>query len=123
MTLRTAPFRALWWSTLAVLLGGCSSLPFFSNKDEAAAAAPSEPEVALYEFEVEAPSPLRALLLEYLDLARFQKAPQSEGVAGTELEGEVHHGHESPLAIAGRVDESLRDRPTTRFLDQCEVGS
>lgn len=87
MTLHTAPLRALWWSTLVVLLGGCSSLPFFSNKDEAAAATtPREPEVALYEFEVEAPSPLRTLLLEYLDLARFQKAPKSEGIAGTELD-------------------------------------
>ena len=86
MTLRAAPLRALWWSTLAMLLGGCSSLPFFSNKDEAAAAAPREPEVALYEFEVDAPSPLRALLLEYMDLARFQKAPKSEAVAGPEID-------------------------------------
>ncbi len=70
-----------------VFLGGCSSLPFFSNKDEAAAeATPREPEVALYEFEVEAPPPLRTLLLEYLDLARFQKAPRSEAIAGTELD-------------------------------------
>lgn len=37
-------------------------------------------------------------------------------------EGEVDHGHESPLAIAGRVDELLRDHPTAGFLDQCEVG-
>ena len=69
-----------------VLLGGCSSLPFFSNKDEAAAATPREPEVALYELEVDAPPALRTLLLEYLDLARFQKAPKSEGIAGTELD-------------------------------------
>ncbi|MEO8525820.1 MAG: BamA/TamA family outer membrane protein [Caldimonas sp.] len=86
MTLRPAPLRALWWSTLAMLLGGCSSLPFFSSKDEAGAAAPREPAVALYEFEVEAPPPLRALLLEYLDLARFQKAPKSEGIAGPEID-------------------------------------
>ena len=37
-------------------------------------------------------------------------------------ESEVDHGHESPLAIAGRVDELLRDRPMAGFLDQCEVG-
>ncbi len=87
MRLRAALLQALWGSMLAVLLGGCSSLPFFSNKDEAAATAPPrEPEVALYDFEVEAPAPLRTLLLEYLDLARFQRAPQSEGVAGTELD-------------------------------------
>ena len=86
MTLRAAPLRALWWSTLAVLLGGCSSLPFFSDKADADASPQREPEVALYEFEVEAPSPLRKLLLEYLDLARFQKAPKSEAIAGPELD-------------------------------------
>ena len=82
MTLRAAPLRALWGSTLAVLLGGCSSLPFLSDKADADASPQREPEVALYEFEVEAPSPLRKLLLEYLDLARFQKAPKSEAIAG-----------------------------------------
>jgi translocation and assembly module TamA len=87
MRFRAALLRALWGSMLAALLCGCSSLPFFSNKDEATAAAPPrEPEVTLYDFEVEAPAPLRTLLLEYLDLARFQKAPKSEGVAGTELD-------------------------------------
>ncbi|MGZ5239724.1 MAG: autotransporter assembly complex protein TamA [Caldimonas sp.] len=86
MTLRAAPLRALWGPALAALLGGCSSLPFFSDTADADAAAPREPEVALYEFEVDAPSPLRQLLLEYLDLARFQKAPKSEGIAGPELD-------------------------------------
>ena len=31
-------------------------------------------------------------------------------------EGKVDHGHESPLAIAVRVDELLRDRPAAGFL-------
>ena len=86
MTLRAAPLRALWGLTTAALLGGCSSLPFFTDKDPADAGAPREPEVALYEFDVEAPSPLRKLLLDYLDLARFQKAPKSEAIAGPELD-------------------------------------
>ena len=39
MSFRAALHRALWGSMLAVLLGGCSSLPFFTDrtKDEAAA--------------------------------------------------------------------------------------
>ena len=80
-----APFRALAGFVMAALLGGCSSLPFLSHDDAAPAAAAREPEVALYEFEVEAPAPLRTLLLDYLDLARFQKAPKSEGISGPEL--------------------------------------
>ena len=31
MTIRTALARALWIGGLAVLLGGCSSLPFFKE--------------------------------------------------------------------------------------------
>ena len=87
MTLRTAPLQALWAPVLAALLGGCSTLPFFSGKPDDGSAAPREPEVALYEFEVDAPSDrLRTLLLEYTDLARFQKAPKSEAIAGPELD-------------------------------------
>jgi translocation and assembly module TamA len=87
MTWRAALHRALWGSVVAMLLGGCSSLPFFSKADDAAAAGkPREPEVALYEFDVDAPRPLRAMLLTYLDVARFQKAPKSDAVAGAELD-------------------------------------
>jgi translocation and assembly module TamA len=79
-----APIRALAGFVVATLLAGCSSLPFFSHDDDADAKA-REPQVALYEFEVEAPAPLRTLLLDYLDLARFQKAPKSEAISGPEL--------------------------------------
>jgi len=85
MTIVTALSRALWIGMLAVGLGGCSSLPFF--KDEAEPSAPREPEITLYEFEVDAPSErLRDLLLEHLDLARFQKAPKSDAISGPELD-------------------------------------
>ena len=80
-----APLRALAGFVVAALLGGCSSLPFFGHDDAGTASAASEPEVALYEFDVEAPALLRTLLLDYLDLARFQKAPKSEGISGPEL--------------------------------------
>ena len=87
MTFCTAPLKALWLPVLAALLGGCSTLPFFAHKEDEGSAAPREPEVALYEFEVDAPSDrLRTLLLEYMDLARFQKAPESEAISGPELD-------------------------------------
>ena len=80
-----APRRALA-ACMACLLGGCSSLPFLDHKDEAAKAAAPAPEVTLYELTVEAPGPLRALLLQYLDLARFQKAPASEAITSAEVD-------------------------------------
>jgi translocation and assembly module TamA len=87
MRLDEAPLRALSIGLLAALLCACSSLPSVSkNEDAQAAAKPREPEVKLYDLEIEAPAPLRAMLLEYLDLARFQKAPPSEAIAGPELD-------------------------------------
>jgi translocation and assembly module TamA len=85
MTVLTALARALWIGSLAVLLGGCASLQFW--KDEEEPAAPREPEIALYELEVESSSDrVRELLLEYLDLARFQKAPKSDAISGPEID-------------------------------------
>lgn len=88
MTWRAALHRALWSSVVMTLLGGCSSLPFFSHKDDAATTTTTrEPEVALYEFDVDTPrAALRTLLLTYLDVARFQKAPKSDAIAGAELD-------------------------------------
>ena len=77
----------------AVVLGlnGCASLPFGLGKSDAAAASPADaafaaPTRADYKLDVQAPDPLRALLLNYLDLARFQNAPATESVDATELE-------------------------------------
>ncbi len=82
-----APLQALCWLLLAALISGCSSLPFLNGKDEpAAAGVPAEPEIPLYELEVEAPEPLRRLLLDYLDLSRFRSAPSSERITGIELD-------------------------------------
>jgi translocation and assembly module TamA len=76
--------RALAWSLVALALGGCSSLPFFGKKDDDAEKA--EPLVVQYDIEVDAPGPLKALLLDYLDVGRFQKAPKSEAVTSSELD-------------------------------------
>jgi translocation and assembly module TamA len=69
--------------TLA-MLGGCSSLPNGgkSNSPDATAA----PARAAYRLQVDAPEPLRKLLSEYLDLARFQSAPAADSIEGAELE-------------------------------------
>ncbi|MEO5844023.1 MAG: BamA/TamA family outer membrane protein [Caldimonas sp.] len=86
MTLRAAPARVL--SMLLVSsLAGCSSFPLFGDDANAARrAGPAEPQAALYELEVRAPAPLRTLLVDYLDLSRFQNAPASEAITPAELE-------------------------------------
>ena len=84
-----APARVLSVLVLTAGLGGCASLPFFGHDADPTAArsdAPTEPQAALYELEVRAPGPLRTLLLDYLDLARFQSAPASEAITPAELE-------------------------------------
>ena len=63
-----APLRALAGGLAALLLAGCSSLPFLNDDESDKAAAAREPEISLYRFDVAAPAPLRTLLLDYLDL-------------------------------------------------------
>ncbi len=83
------------------LLGvaGCSSLPSWWPKpvDTSAAAAPAaaaasaaeaaSPDQAVYRLEVVAPTPpLNVLLSTYLDLARFQNVPTTDGITTSELD-------------------------------------
>jgi len=74
------------------LLGGCSSLSFLTPAPEnapapaAAASAPINSDRAEYRIDVQAPNELRGMLLNYLDLARFQDAPATEGINSAELE-------------------------------------
>ena len=73
----------------ALALAGCAHLPFAADKAQAqppGAAASGVPTRADYRLEIEAPGALRKLLTDYLDLARFQNAPASEGVNDAELE-------------------------------------
>ena len=81
-----ASARMLSMLMVVSLLAGCASLPFFGKDDDDAARAPAEPQVPLYELEVHAPGKLQQLLLDYLDLARFQSAPASEAITPAELE-------------------------------------
>ena len=89
---RRAACAALLATAAVVAMTGCAALPFGldkSSNDAAtppAAAAPAAATRAEYRFDVRAPDPLRALLLNYLDLARFQNAPAADSVDATELE-------------------------------------
>jgi translocation and assembly module TamA len=77
--LRLAALGALFsW-----LLAGCSSLPFGRKSGEETAAAPAPP---AYQLQIEAPGELRRLLLTYLDLARFQSAPETDTITEVELD-------------------------------------
>jgi translocation and assembly module TamA len=66
-------------------LAGCSSLPFFGDKDKDDAEK-GEPLIAQYELAVDAPKPLDKLLLDYLDIGRFQKTPRADAITSNELD-------------------------------------
>jgi translocation and assembly module TamA len=91
--LRAGRFEVPWGATvrtlgcwlLSLALAGCASLPFFGDKEDDAGEE-REPLVSQYDIEVEAPAQLRTLLLDYLDVSRFQKAPRSEAVTSSELD-------------------------------------
>jgi translocation and assembly module TamA len=83
----TAPALALGIA-LCVGLGGCAGLSLSPDKPGPADAATPAPagERAAYALEVGAPKELRALLTNYLDLARFQNAPETEAITSAELD-------------------------------------
>lgn len=79
-----------------VCLLGCAALqqdeqpPPDTTPAAAAAASPaasaaSAPSTVSYRVDVQAPDELRQLLLTHLDLARFQNAPQADGITNDEL--------------------------------------
>ncbi|KNZ33542.1 MAG: hypothetical protein AD742_06275 [Methylibium sp. NZG] len=73
-------------ATLA--LAGCSNLVFLAPRPaaEPAAEPAPNPDRAVYELDIAAPEEVRALLRNYLDLARFQNAPATEGINTAELD-------------------------------------
>jgi translocation and assembly module TamA len=85
-----AAARAAVMATVAAAFGlaGCANLVFLAPKppEEPAAAAPADPDRAVYETDIVAPEPVRPLLRNYLDLARFQNAPATEGITASELD-------------------------------------
>ena len=83
MTVRRA-IAALTAAFVIAALVGCANLPFTAPKPADAASAP--PQQAEYRLDVQAPDELRKLLTNYLDLARFQSAPATEGINAAELD-------------------------------------
>ena len=74
---------------LALGLAGCANLVFLAPKptpDPASTPAAPNPDRAVYELDIVAPEGLLPLLKNYLDLARFQNAPETEGINATELD-------------------------------------
>ncbi|MFZ2652943.1 MAG: BamA/TamA family outer membrane protein [Burkholderiaceae bacterium] len=62
-------------------------LPWAADATQTSSNAVSEARVqAAYRLEIDAPEALRALLLAYLDLARFQNAGEADSVTGAELD-------------------------------------
>ena len=76
--------RGLPAALAALLLAGCSSLPFMAPKPDAAGEA--VPTRLAYRLEVQAPDELRKLLVKDLDLARFQNTPTLETIDASELD-------------------------------------
>lgn len=68
---------------ISLLLPGCAALQGGGAEGAAPPAAPSTR--APYRLEVVAPDELRPLLTDYLDLARFQNAPDTEAIDASEL--------------------------------------
>ena len=86
MSWRAALHRALWF-LLAAALSGCSSLPWQQDataETETEAEAPKR--APQFRLEVDAPAPLRKLLLEHLDLARLQYAAEADALTRTEID-------------------------------------
>lgn len=84
--------RAASIAAAALALAACAQLPFGTHDSSDAAAAPGAaasgagPTHVEYQLEVEAPDPLRAMLLNYLDLARFQNSPATVEIDAAELD-------------------------------------
>jgi translocation and assembly module TamA len=85
---------------LLCLLAGCAMLRGTKKSDdEGATAAAVDERRARYRLEVQAPRPLRELLSQHLDLARFRDAPFREGLTGAELDRLVAQAPEQARAL------------------------
>ena len=86
----SAPWRALVLAAAAVLaigLGGCASITkWLPESVPGSTKAASTPTSAAYRLDVNAPPELRALLTTYLDMSRFQSAPETDSITASELD-------------------------------------
>jgi translocation and assembly module TamA len=131
-------FWALVGLLLVQALAGCTS--FGANvansggsSKAAAAAAPDAAasgveQRAEYRLEIAAPEALRPLLLNYLDLARFQNAPVTDGITSAELDRLIAaapaqvralletEGYFNPVVNVARVTAEA-SRPTLKLVE------
>lgn len=114
MSFRAALHRALWF-LLAAALAGCANLPFGSNPATDTATPALRP--PQFRLDVVAPAPLRALLLQHLDLARLQQAADVDELTRGEIDRLIGtasaqalslletEGHFNPVVKVARVDD------------------
>ncbi|WP_280154373.1 BamA/TamA family outer membrane protein [Piscinibacter sp. XHJ-5] len=86
---------------LALMLASCSLFRAGKKDDDAAGASAAriDKRRAQYTLDVEAPRPLRQLLSQNLDLARFRDAPASEALSNEELDRLVGMAPEQARAL------------------------
>jgi translocation and assembly module TamA len=85
---------------LVCATAGCALLRGDKKTDERGASAASVDERrARYRLDVQAPRPLREMLAQHLDLARFRDAPAREGLTGAELDRLVALAPEQARAL------------------------
>ncbi len=72
---------------LLIGLGGCASVSkWFSTDDPTTPQDAPVPTVPVYRLDIDAPSDVRGLLKEFLDLSRYQNAPQGDEVTSLEID-------------------------------------
>ncbi len=136
MTAARSMVRAGMAALSMLVLAGCTTLPFFAKNDEASpqAAVPAEGAASAaearadYRLAIEAPSDLRKLLGNYLDLARFQNAPDTDAIDAAELERLRRatpaqaralletQGYFNANVVVDRVDEPGAAKPLMRVV-------
>jgi translocation and assembly module TamA len=83
----SAPWRALAMVVLAVGLSGCANITkWLPERVPGSTKVASTPASAAYRLEVNAPPELRTLLTTYLDISRFQSAPETDSITASELD-------------------------------------
>jgi translocation and assembly module TamA len=114
MTFRAALHLALWFLLVSVL-AGCAGMPFGPDASKEAPVEPKRP--PQFRLEVDAPSNLSALLLQHLDLARLQRAAESDALTRSEIDRLIAaasaqalsllqtEGYFNPMVKVARVDD------------------
>ncbi len=83
----STPWRALALSVLVIVLSGCASVTkWLPASVPGSTKAASTPASAAYRLEVSAAPELRTLLTTYLDISRFQSAPETDRITASELD-------------------------------------